>query len=97
MAEEKKETTGNVVLKKFKRDQAKENKDKKWNKVSDAVRAARDAYTGGYGETGLEKIETVSFEKALGDLIEVLQKIKSGDLKLEGLGEKEGIELPAEG
>lgn len=97
MPEEKKETTGNVVLKKFKRDQAKENKDKKWNKVSDAVCAARDAYTGGYGETGLEKIETVSFEKALGDLIEVLQKIKDGEIKLNGLGEGEGMELPAEG
>ncbi len=95
MAEEKKETTENVVLKKFKRDQAKENKDKKWNKVSDAVRAARDAYTGGYGETGLEKIETVSFEKALGDLIEVLQKIKTGELKLGGLN-SEGLETPKE-
>ena len=88
-----KQPKGNVVLKKFKRDQAKENKDKRWNKVSDAVRAARDAYTGGYGETGLEKIETVSFEKALGDLIEVLQKIKSGDIKLSGLGGDDKLEV----
>lgn len=97
MAEEKKETTDNVVLKKFKRDQAKENKNKKWNKVSSAVHAAQDAYTGGWGETGLEKIETVSYEKALGDLIEVLQKIKSGDIKLSGLGNEGGLEVAEEG
>ncbi len=97
MAEEKKEkeTTGNVVLNKFKKDQAKENKNKKWDKVSDAVQAARTAYTGGYEHSDPE-VKTVSFEKALGDLIEVLQKIKSGELKLGGLGEEDGVELPAE-
>ena len=88
---EKKETTENVVLKKFKKDQTRENKNKRWNKVEDAVQAARRAYTGGYEPSQDEK--TVSFEKAVGDLIEVLQKIKSGELKLGGLN-SEGIELP---
>lgn len=95
MAEEKKETTGNVVLKKFQKDQARENKNKKWRKVEDAVQAARRAYVGSFEPEPDEK--TVSFEKALGDLVEVLQKIKGGDLKLGGLGEEESVELPAEG
>jgi len=97
MAEEtkEKETTGNVVLKKFQRDQDKEDKSKKWRKVDDAVQAARRAYIGSFEPKEGEK--TVSFEKAVGDLIEVLQKIKTGDIKLGGLGEEEGIELPAEG
>jgi len=94
MAKEKKETTGNVVLNKFKKDQTRENKNKKWNKVDDAVYAARKAYTGSFEPNSDEK--TVSFERALGDLIEVLQKIKSGDLKMGGL-ENEGVELPEEG
>lgn len=87
---EEKQPKGNVVLDKFKKDQTREDKKKKWNKVDDAVQAARKAYTGGYEPNSDEK--TVSFEKALGDLIEVLQKIKGGDIKLGGLGEdKEGI------
>lgn len=94
MAEEKKEQTGNVVLKKFKKDQDREDKNKKWRKVEDAVSAARRAYVGSFEPDPDEK--TVSFEKAVGDLVEVLQKIKSGDLKLGGLGEDESVELPAE-
>lgn len=95
MAEEKKETTGNVVLKKFQKDQTRENKNKKWRKIEDAVQAARRAYVGSFEPNSDEK--TVSFEKAVGDLIEVLQKIKTGDIKLGGLGEDEGVDLPAEG
>jgi len=89
---EEKQPKGNVVLDKFKKDQTRENKNKKWNKVDDAVSAARQAYVGSYNPDPDEK--TVSFEKALGDLIEVLQKIKDGDIKLGGLGEeKEGIAI----
>ena len=93
MTEEKKEkaTTGNVVLNKFKKDQSRENKQKKWNAVDDATRVARQAYVGSFEPRDTEK--TVSFEKAVGDLIEVLQKIKSGELKLGGL-ESEKVELP---
>ena len=95
MAEEKNNTKGNVVMAKFKKDQNRENKDKKWNKVSDAVSAARQAYVGSYNPDPDEK--TVNFEKALGDLIEVLGKIKSGSLKLGGLGDSKGIEIADEG
>lgn len=96
MAEEKqeKEPKGNVVLEKFKKDQVREDKHKKWNRVEDATQAARRAYTGGYGPENEEE-KTVSFEKALGDLVEVLQKIKSGELKLGGL-KSEGLEVPEE-
>ncbi len=90
----KKETTGNVVMAKFKKDQAKENKRKRWNKVDDAVSAARRAYMGGYEPNDNE--QTVSFEKAVGDLTEVLQKIKSGEIKLGGLGENDGLEISEE-
>lgn len=76
--------TGNVVLAKFKKDQDRQNRRKKWDKVDDAVQAARTAYTGGYEPDENEK--TVSFEKAVGDLVEVLQKIKAGELKLGGMG-----------
>jgi hypothetical protein len=100
MAEKKKkneteETTGNVVLKKFKKDQTRDDKNKKWRKVEDAVQSARRAYVGSFEPNNEEK--TVSFEKALGDLIEVLQKIKGGDIELGGLTEETGVELPAEG
>ena len=91
----KKETTGNIVLAKFKKDQAKENKRKRWNRIDDAVQVARRAYTGGYDSNENEQI--VSFEKALGDLIEVLQKIKSGNIKLGGLGEDDGLKIAEEG
>lgn len=100
MAEEKEkneteEKAGNVVLKKFQKDQTRENKNKKWRKVDDAVQAARRAYVGSFEPNTEEK--TVSFEKAVGDLVEVLQRIKGGDIELGGLGEEEGVELPAEG
>jgi len=100
MAEEKEknkteEKTGNVVLKKFKKDQTRENKNKKWRTVEDAVQAARRAYVGGFEPTKEEK--TVSFDKAIGDLIEVLQKIKGGEIELGGLEEGAGVEVPAEG
>jgi len=89
---EEKQPKGNVVLDKFKKDQTRENKQKKWNVVDDAVRVARQAYVGSFEPKDTEK--TVGFEKALGDLIEVLQKIKDGDIKLGGLGEeKEGIAI----
>jgi hypothetical protein len=90
---EEKKPKGNVVLEKFKKEQSRENKQKKWDKVDDAVRVARNAYTGGFEPNSDEK--TVSFERALGDLIEVLEKIKDGEIKLGGLGENEsGVELP---
>lgn len=86
MSERKDEnqTKGNVVLDKFKKDQSRENKQKRWNTVDDAVRVARQAYIGSFEPRDTEK--TVSFEKAIGDLIEVLQKIKEGEFKLGGLG-----------
>ncbi len=86
MSEKKDEnqTKGNVVLDKFKKDQSRENKQKRWNTVDDAVRVARQAYIGSFEPRDTEK--TVSFEKAIGDLIEVLQKIKEGEFKLGGLG-----------
>lgn len=43
------ETTDNVVLAKFKKDQAKEDRRKKWRTVEEAVSAARQAYCGGLG------------------------------------------------
>lgn len=94
MSEKKdeKQKKRNVVLDKFKKDQSRENKQKKWNIVDDAVRVARQAYIGSFEPRDTEK--TVSFEKAIGDLIEVLQKIKGGEFKLGGLGieeEKEAI------
>jgi hypothetical protein len=73
----------NVVLKKFQKDNQREDKSKKWRGVDQAVSAARQAYCGSYCPKEDEK--TVSFEKSLGDLIEVLQKIKDGDVKLGGL------------
>jgi len=85
--EPKKEETNqkNVVLAKFKKDQTKENKDKRWRVVEDAVHAARKAYTGGFEAEEDEK--TVSFETAVKDLAEVLQKVLNGEIKLGGLGE----------
>ncbi len=89
MAEEKikkeETTTGNVVLNKFKKDQNREDKNKKWRVVEEAVSAARRAYVGGFEPTQEEK--TISYDKALGDLIEVLQKVKTGELKLGGMGD----------
>lgn len=90
-----KQPTGNVVLAKFKKEQERTNKRRKWNRVDDALHAARQAYMGGFEPKEGEK--TVSFEKAVGDLIEVLQKIKSGDIKLSGLGEEGGLEIAEEG
>jgi len=100
MAEEKEKNetenkTGNVVLKKFKKDQTRENKNKKWRQVEDAVQAARRAYVGSFEPNNEER--TVSFDKAIGDLVEVLQKIKGGEIELGGLEEGEGIEISAEG
>jgi hypothetical protein len=86
----KKETTSNVVLDKFKKDQNREDKNKKWRVVEEAVQAARRAYTGGFESTQEEK--TITYDKALGDLIEVLQKIKDGEIKLGGMGEG-GMEI----
>ncbi|QLG69732.1 MAG: hypothetical protein CH104c_0501 [Candidatus Woesebacteria bacterium] len=90
---EEKETTDNVVLAKFKKDQAKEDRRKKWRVVEEAVSAARQAYCGSWDNNKDEKL--VSFDTALKDLIEVLNKVAEGEIKLGGLGENEGgIELP---
>lgn len=89
----KEETTKveNIVLKKTKERQLREDKRKKWEAVGDAVQAAREAYTGGFDIDEDEK--TISFEEALNGLIDVLGKIKSGELKLGGL-ESEGLKAP---
>lgn len=73
----------NVVLKKFQKDNQREDKSKKWRGVDQAVSAARQAYCGSWNPQKDET--TVSFDKAIGDLIEVLQKMKGGDIKLGGL------------
>ncbi len=88
----KEEITGNVVLQKFQKKQTREQKNKKWHPIDDAISAARSAYMGNFEPNNTEK--TVSFEKAVGDLIEVLEKIKGGELELGGLGEDGGVELP---
>lgn len=90
--EETKDTTDNVVLAKFKKDQAKEDRRKKWHIVEDAVSAARQAYCGGWDANKDEKL--VSFDTALKDLIEVLNQVAEGEIKLGGLGGEEGISLP---
>jgi len=92
MAEEK--TKGNVVIERFRKEQEKKNKRRKWDGIDDALNAACQSYMGSYEPKEGEK--TVNFEKALGDLIEVLQKIKSGDIKLKGLGGEGGITLPTQ-
>lgn len=93
--EEGKATTeGNVVLAKFKKDQAKEDRRKKWRVVEEAVSAARQAYCGSWDHNKEEKL--ASFDTSLKDLIEVLNGVLEGEIKLGGLGENEGgIELPA--
>ena len=94
--QEKESTQGNVVLAKFKKDQKKEDRHKKWRVVSEAVDAARQAYTGGYG-TPKDDVKLASFDTTVEDLIEVLQKILKGEVKLGGLGENcGGIELPVD-
>lgn len=85
----KQSSDGNVVIKKFNESEAKENKWKKWDTIDKAVSAARQAYTGGYGccgDSNNKQNDTVTYEKALGDLIDALQKIKDGSLTLKGLG-----------
>lgn len=82
----------NVVLAKLKKDQAKENKDKRWRVVEDAVFAARKAYTGGFD--GKEDEKTVAFETAVRDLIEVLEKVLTGEVKSRDLSGESQIELP---
>ncbi len=90
-----KDTTDNVVLAKFKKDQAKEDRRKKWHIVEDAVSAARQAYCGSYDPNKDEKL--AEFDTALKDLIEVLQKVLDGEIKLGGLGEDQGgIGVPVE-
>lgn len=91
---EKKETSGNVVLEKFKKENTREDKSRKWRKIDEAVSAARQAYCGSWNPQPDET--TVSFDRALGDLIEVLQKIKDGEIKLGGLGDdKNGLDIAA--
>jgi hypothetical protein len=69
----------NVVLAKFKKRQERDDKYKKWNTIDDAVSAARSAYMGSYEPKESEK--TISFEKAVGDLMVVLEKIQKGQIK----------------
>lgn len=95
---EDKDTTGNVVLAKFKKDQAKEDRRKKWRVVEEAVSAARQAYCGSWDNNKEEML--VSFETAVKDLAEVLDKVLEGEVKLGGLGEDHpmmGIPESAEG
>lgn len=83
--EEKNSTKGNVVLAKFRNDQAKEDRRKKWHVVEEAVSAARQAYCGSWDPNKDEKL--VSFETAVKDLVEVLNEVLAGDIKLGGLGD----------
>ena len=95
----KQSSDGNVVIKKFNESGAKENKWKKWDPIDRAVSAARQAYTGRYGCCGdgsNKQDDTVTYEKALGDLIEALQKIKDGSLTLKGLGTDGDMPMIAE-
>lgn len=83
-----------MVLAKFKKDQAKEDRRKKWRVVEEAVSAARQAYCGSWDHNKEEKL--ASFDTSLKDLIEVLNGVLEGEIKLGGLGKNEGgIELPA--
>ena len=92
--EEEGKGSDNVVLKKFQKEQTRDQKNKKWRQIDDAVSAARRAYMGGFEADTEEK--TVSFDKAVSDLVEVLQKIKGGEINLGGLGEEGSVELSAE-
>lgn len=97
---EKQDTGGNVVLAKFKKTQAREDKHKKWRVIEDAVSAARSAYMGSWDASKDEK--TVPFDTAVKDLTEVLNKVLDGNIKLGGLGDEEGlviadVEEPSEG
>ncbi|KKU34723.1 MAG: hypothetical protein UX50_C0013G0003 [Candidatus Beckwithbacteria bacterium GW2011_GWA1_46_30] len=81
---EQSDTSDNVVLAKFKKSQDKEDKHKKWRVIEEAVSAARCAYIGSWDSNKEEK--TVPFDTAVKDLIEVLNKVLDGDVKLGGLG-----------
>lgn len=80
---EEQSDTDNVVLAKFKKTQSKEDKHKKWRIVEESVSAARCAYIGSWDSNKEEK--TVPFDTAVKDLIEVLQKVLDGEIKLGGL------------
>lgn len=90
--EQGKDTAGNVVLAKFKKDQAKDDRRKKWRIVEEAVSAARQAYCGSWDNNKEETL--VTFDTAVKDLVEVLNKVLEGEVKLGGLGGEEGITLP---
>lgn len=80
---EEQENSDNVVLAKFKKTQTREDKHKKWRVIEEAVSAARCAYIGSWDSHKEEK--TVSFDTAVKDLIEVLDKVLGGEIKLGGL------------
>lgn len=82
--EQKQDSSDNVVLAKFKKSQDKEDKHKKWRVIEEAVSAARCAYIGSWDSNKEEK--TVPFDTAVKDLVEVLNKVLDGDIKLGGLG-----------
>lgn len=77
------ENSDNVVLAKFKKTQTREDKHKKWRVIEEAVSAARCAYIGSWDTSKEEK--TVSFDTAVKDLAEVLNKVLEGEVKLGGL------------
>lgn len=81
--EKQEESSDNVVLAKFKKTQTRDDKHKKWRIVEEAVSAARCAYIGSWDENKEEK--TVSFDTAVKDLAEVLNKVLEGEIKLGGL------------
>jgi hypothetical protein len=73
----------NKILEKISKD-----KQRQWSIVDDAVRFARDSFIGNeFVQEGEKKVKpTATFGEVISDLIEALQKIKSGDVKLGGLG-----------
>ncbi len=81
--EQEQEDSDNVVLAKFKKTQTREDKHKKWRVIEESVSAARCAYIGSWDAHKEEK--TVSFDTAVKDLIEVLNKVLEGEIKLGGL------------
>ncbi len=72
----------NKILEKISKD-----KQRQWSIVDDAVRFARDSFIENDVQEGEKKVKpTATFGEVISDLIEALQKIKSGDVKLGGLG-----------
>lgn len=73
----------NKILEKLSKD-----KQRQWNIIEDAVRFARESFLGKeFVPEGEKKVKpTATLSEAIDDLIEALQKIKSGEVKLGGFG-----------